>query len=140
MMKRILILVSMLLLAGEFAFAKNIKGLLHSKTTLAPITIGAGQTLADKPYKLEAGKYYKLVLKSDGSREVPIVGAAFFRNIWVNQVSINDIEVRPLGIDSFEFDDEGEIELTFIPIKPGTYTLGLPSAKSDRERATFIVE
>ena len=139
-MKKIGILIIMLLLSGEFAFAKNLKGLLHSRTTLAPITISAGKALADKPYKLEAGKYYKLILKSDGSREVPIVGASFFRNIWVNQVSINDIEVRPLGIDSFEFDDEGSIELTFIPIKPGTFTLGLPTAKSDRERATFIVE
>jgi hypothetical protein len=139
-MKKIAMFLIMLFVTAEFAVAKNLKGLLHSKTTLAPITIGAGQALAEKPYKLEAGKYYKIVLKSDGSREVPIVGAAFFRNIWVNQVSINDIEVRPLGIDSFEFDDEGEIELTFIPIKPGTYTLGLPSAKSDRERATFIVE
>lgn len=139
-MKKIILFMSLLLAVGNFAYAKNIKGLLHSKTTLAPIMIGAGQALAEKPYKLEAGKYYKLVLKSDGSREVPIVGAAFFRNIWVNQISINDIEVRPLGIDSFEFDDEGEIEMTFVPIKPGTFTLGLPSAKSDRERATFIVE
>ena len=139
-MKKIATLVIMLLIAGEFAFAKNLKGLLHSRTTLTPITIGAGKALADKPYKLETGKYYKLILKSDGSREVPIVGAAFFRNIWVNQISINDIEVRPLGIDSFEFDDEGEIELTFVPIKPGTYTLGLPSAKNDRQRATFIIE
>lgn len=139
-MKKIAMLVITLFIAVGFAQAKNLKGLLHSKTTLEPITISAGEPLAPKPYKLEAGKYYKLILKSDGSREVPIVGAAFFRNIWVNQVSINDIEVRPLGIDSFEFDDEGEIELTFIPIKPGTFTLGLPSAKSDRERATFIVE
>lgn len=139
-MKKIAVFIMMLFITGQFASAKNLKGLLHSKTILDPITISAGEPLAQKTYKLEAGKYYKLILKCDGSREVPIVGAAFFRNIWVNQVSINDIEVRPLGIDSFEFDDEGEIELTFIPIKPGTFTLGLPSAKSDRERATFIVE
>ena len=139
-MKKIIMFVMMMFLTIEFANAKNLKGLLHSRTTLEPINISAGEPLAAKPYKLETGKYYKLVIKSDGSREVPIVGADFFRNIWVNQISINDIEVRPLGIDSFEFDDEGEIELTFIPIKPGTFTLGLPSAKSDRERATFIVE
>ena len=139
-MKKIVMFVMMMFLTVEFANAKNLKGLLHSRTTLEPINISAGEPLASEPYKLEAGKYYKLIIKSDGSREIPIVGASFFRNIWVNQVSINDIEVRPLGIDSFEFDDEGEIELTFIPIKPGTYTLGLPSAKSDRERATFIVE
>ncbi len=140
MIKKIALCLFMVLLTSEFAFAANIKGLLHSRTTLEPITIGAGKALAEKPYNLVAGKYYKIELKSDGSREIPIVGPEFFRNIWVNQVSINDIEVRPLGIDSFEFDDEGEIELTFIPIKPGTYTLGLPSAKSDRERATFIVK
>ncbi|WP_122893499.1 cupredoxin domain-containing protein [Arcobacter peruensis] len=139
-MKKIAMLVMMVFITAEFASAKNLKGLLHSRTTLVPINISAGEPLATEPYKLEAGKYYKLVLKSDGSREVPIVGAEFFRNIWVNQVSINDIEVRPLGIDSFEFDDEGEIELTFIPIKPGTFTLGLPTAKSDRERAIIIVE
>ena len=139
-MKKLMLLLATLLLTNEFALAKNIKGLLHSKTKLAPITVSVGQPLAKESYKLEAGKYYELVLKSDGSREVPIVGAAFFRNIWVNQVSINGIEVRPLGLDGFEFDDEGEIELTFVPIKPGTYTLGLPSAKSDREWATFIVE
>ncbi len=139
-MKKIVLFVVMLFLTGQFAFAKNIKGLLHSKITLPPITIGAGKALANEPFKLEAGKYYKLILKSDGSREVPIVGASFFRNIWVNQISINDIEVRPLGLDGFEFDDEGEIEMTFVPIKPGTFTLGLPSAKNDRERAIFIVE
>ena len=139
-MKKIGMIIVMLFLTVEFANAKNLKGLLHSRTTLEPITISAGEPLATKPYNLEAGKYYKLIIKSDGSREVPIVGADFFRNIWVNQISINDIEVRPLGIDSFEFDDEGEIELTFVTIKPGTFTLGLPSAKSDRERATFIVE
>ena len=139
-MKKFALLISMFLLLGEMAFAKKLTGLLHSKTTLAPITISSGKALASKPYKLEAGKYYKIVLKSDGSREAPIVGAAFFRNIWVNQISINDIEIRPLGVDSFEFDDEGEIELTFVPIKPGTYTLGYSFARSDRERATFIVE
>jgi hypothetical protein len=139
-MKKLMFILVGLLITSELAIAKNLKGLLHSRTTLEPIMIGAGQALAEKPYNLEAGKYYKLVLKSDGSREVPIVGAEFFRNIWVNQVSINDVEVRPLGLDGFEFDDEGELELTFVPIKPGTFTLGLPSAKSDRERAIFIVK
>jgi len=139
-MKKLMLLIAALVLTSEFALAKNIKGLLHSRTTLEPIMIGAGKALAEKPYNLEAGKYYKITLKSDGSREVPIVGPEFFRNIWVNEVVINDIEIRPLGLDGFEFDDEGELELTFVPIKPGTFSLGLPSAKSDRERAIFIVK
>jgi len=139
-MKKLMLLIAALVLTSEFALAKNIKGLLHSRTTLEPIMIGAGKALAEKPYNLEAGKYYKITLKSDGSREVPIVGSEFFRNIWVNEVVINDIEIRPLGLDGFEFDDEGELELTFVPIKPGTFSLGLPSAKSDRERAIFIVK
>jgi len=139
-MKKMALLISMFLLVGEFALAKNYSGLIRDKTKLAPITISSGKEMTSKPYKLKAGKYYQIVLKSDGSREAPIVGASFFRNIWVNQISINGIEVRPLGIDSFEFDDEGSLKLTFVPIKPGTYTLGYASARSDRERAIFIVE
>ena len=94
-MKKIVMLVMMVFLTAEFASAKNLKGLLHSRTTLAPINISAGEPLATEPYKLEAGKYYKLVLKSDGSREVPIVGAAFFRNIWVINL-LNSLHLQTL--------------------------------------------
>lgn len=115
-------------------------GLLKKKTKLDPITLSAGKPLAEKPYELEAGKYYSIKVKADGSQELAIGGPEFFRNMWVNEIVINDIEVRPLGVDSIEFDGEGEAEISFIPIRPGTFELKIPKTTGETQKAIFIVK
>ena len=107
---------------------------------LDPITLASGQPLTKAPYALEAGKYYKLDIKADGSAELALSGADFFRNVWVNEVVINDIEVRPLGIDSLEFDDEGTATISFVTIRPGTFTLKIPGTTADSQKAVFVVK
>ena len=106
---------------------------------LAPITLASGQPLASEPYALEAGKYYELTIRADGSAELAIGGAEFFRNVWVDEIVINDIEVRPLGVDSIEFDAEGEATISFIPIRPGSFTLSIPGTTGETQRAVFDV-
>lgn len=106
---------------------------------LPPITLSSGKPLVDKPYELKAGKFYELVIKADGSAELALSGAEFFRNVWINEIVINDIEIRPLGVDSFEFDDEGEIEMDFIPIRPGRFVLRIPGTTGETQQAIFNV-
>ena len=53
---------------------------------------------------------------------------------------INDIEVRPLGVDSLEFDDEGTATISFVTIRPGTFTLRIPGTTGESQKATFIVK
>ena len=115
-------------------------GLLSGRTDLEPITLASGQPLAKAPYELKAGKYYRIAIQADGSAELAIAGPEFFRNVWVNEVVINDIEVRPLGVDSIEFDDEGKATISFVPIRPGTlrparpgHDLGLPAGGLQRQ-------
>lgn len=115
-------------------------GLITKAENLAPIVLASGKPLAEKPYELEAGKYYRLPIEADGSAELAIVGPEFFRNIWINEVVINDIEVRPLGLDSLEFDDEGTATISFITIRPGTFTIRIPGTSSEAQRATFNVK
>lgn len=115
-------------------------GLLKKKTKLDPITLSAGKPLADKPYELEAGKYYSLAIKADGSQELGLSGPEFFRNMWINEVVINDIEIRPLGIDSLEFDAAGEATISFIPIRPGSFILQIPKTTGETQRAIFNVK
>ena len=115
-------------------------GLLSHRKDLAPITLASGKPLAAAPYELEAGKYYRIAIESDGSAELAVAGAEFFRNMWVNEVVINDIEVRPLGVDSIEFDDEGEATISFVPIRPGTFVLRVPGTSSDAQQAVFNVK
>lgn len=128
-------------LAGFFttpAMAQS--GLLTKAIELPPITLSAGKPLAEKPYELESGKHYKITIKADGSQELAIEGPKFFRNVWVNEIVINDIEVRAIGVDSIEFDDEGEARLTFITIRPGIFELKIPGSRGESQKAVFNVK
>ena len=115
-------------------------GLITKATELEPITLASGKPLAAAPYELDAGKYYRIDINADGSAELAIGGAEFFRNAWVNEIVINDIEVRPLGVDSIEFDDEGTATISFIMIRPGTFTLRIPGTTGETQAATFNVK
>lgn len=109
-------------------------------TELDPITLSSGKPLAAAPYALEAGKYYSIEIKADGSAELAIGGQQFFRNVWVDEIIINDIEIRPLGVDSLEFDDEGTAEISFVTIRPGTFELRIPGTTGESQRAVFNVK
>ena len=126
-------------LAGKDAAAQA--GLLTGGAQkLDPIKLSSGQPLTKGPYQLEAGKYYKIEIEADGSAELAISGAEFFRNVWVDEIVINDIEVRPLGVDSLEFDDEGTAEISFVTIRPGTFILRIPGTTAESQQAVFNVK
>lgn len=130
-------LLALLPTAGK-AYAQA--GLLTGVIKLEPIKLSVMEPMTTAPYELEAGKYYRLDIVSDGSGELAIVGPEFFRNVWINEVVINDIEVRPLGVDSLEFDDEGTATISFVTIRPGTFVLRLPGTTSDSQQAVFNVK
>lgn len=127
-MRKTILTTCIAALAATPALAQS--GMVGKAEELPGITLSSGAPLAEKPLEIETGKYYEIVIKSDGSGEMAISGPAFFRNCWVDEIVINDIEVRPMGgIDSIEFDDEGEAEVSFICIKPGQYELKAPGAE-----------
>ena len=109
-------------------------------TELEPITLSSGRPLTAAPYELEAGKFYELPINSDGTAEIALEGPSFFRNVWVNEVVINDIEIRPLGIESLEFDDEGTATISFVTIRPGTFILRIPNTTGESQQAVFNVK
>ena len=126
-------------LGGGEAYAQA--GLLTGGATeLEPITLSSGQPLTAAPYELESGKYYELPINADGTAEIAIEGPSFFRNVWVNEVVINDIEVRPLGVESLEFDDEGTATISFVTIRPGTFIIRIPGTTGETQQAVFNVK
>ena len=100
----------------------------------------AGRALGDGPIVLESGAYYEMTITADGSAELALAGPAFFRAIWMDEIVINKIEIRPMAIDSLEFDDEGVMEISFVTIRPGTFTLQVPGTTSDSQKAVFNVK
>lgn len=104
------------------------------------LTLASGQPLSDGPITLESGAYYEMVITADGSAELALAGADFFRAIWMDEIVINDIEIRPMAVDSFEFDAAGELELGFIAIKPGRYELAIPGARGDSQKVQIQIK
>lgn len=107
---------------------------------LPPITLSAGMPLADAPLQLKSGTYYEIEIEADGSQELALVGAEFFRAVWIDEIVIEGLEVRPLGLDSVEFDEAGTMEIGFLAIKPGRYELRVPGSTGETQRLEISIE
>lgn len=110
-------------------------------TELEPLVMsGADLTFSVTEYTLETGKYYKWRIESDGLEEFRVNAPELWRASWINQVVINDIEVKPLGaIYGVEFDDEGGADIFFVPLLPGNYEFSAPGFESRGMTGTFVV-
>lgn len=110
-------------------------------TELEPLVMsGADLTFSVTEYTLETGKYYKWHIESDGLEEFRVNAPELWRASWINQVVINDIEVKPLGaIYGVEFDDEGGADIFFVPLLPGNYEFSAPGFESRGMTGTFVV-
>ncbi|GEO87284.1 MULTISPECIES: hypothetical protein [Alphaproteobacteria] len=125
-------------LCDKFGFA----GLLAKCNRGEPIelTLASGQPLGKGDVALQSGAYYEMRITADGSAEIGISGASFFRAIWLNEVVINGIEVRPMALDSLEFDKAGVATMSFIAIKPGVYEVRIPNTTSDSQKVTISIQ
>lgn len=124
--------------AHDLGFA----GLLDStnKEELEELTLSVGKPISDEPLMLKSGTAYEIEIVADGTGELALEGAGFFRAIWINEIVINGLEIRPLGIDSVEFDQAGTMEIEFIAIKPGRYELRQPGSTGDGQRVEIVIQ
>jgi hypothetical protein len=123
--------------AHDYGFA----GLLarDNRADLPPLTLSSGKPVAAGAYELKSGTYYRIDIVADGTAELALSGGDFFRSIWINEIVINDIEIRPTGVHSIEFDAAGTANMSFIAIVPGTYRLSIPGSDSETQSATFVI-
>ena len=111
-----------------------------NKEDLEPIQLGAGIPLTSAPWELKSGTYYEFEIQGDGSQELALVGPEFFRAIWIDEIVVEGLEIRPLGVDSIEFDEAGEMEIGFLAIKPGSYYLKIPGSTGETQRVEITIE
>lgn len=148
-MKTFLTALGLAILTPALAFADGAPrdqwgraGILSSanKADLPPITLSSGMPLAEAPWVLTSGTYYEFEIEGDGSAELALEGSEFFRAIWIDEIVVNDLEIRPLGLNSIEFDDAGTMEIGFVAIKPGTYFLRIPGSTGETQRLDITIE
>ncbi len=125
-------------LCDDFGFAGLLAACNRAEEPIT-LTLASGVPLGEDQV-LQSGAYYELEIVADGSAELAIEGPSFFRAIWMNEIVINKIEIRPMAIDSIEFDKAGTATLSFIAIKPGSHTVRIPGSTGETQRVTFSIQ
>lgn len=137
-----LALAASLIAAPAMAHDYGFAGVLSkdNKEELPELTLGSGKPVSDGPLMLKSGTLYEIEIVSDGSAELGLEGSGFFRAIWINEVVINGLEVRPFGLESVEFDKAGTMEIEFLAIKPGRYFLRQPGTTGESQRVEITIQ
>lgn len=148
-LRTLISVTAMTCVAATGAFADDddddgfgLAGILSAKNKedLSPITLSAGVPLSEENWELKSGTYYEFEIEADGSQELALVGAEFFRAIWIDEIVIEGLEIRPLGLDSVEFDEAGTMEIGFLAIKPGNYHMKIPGSTGETQRIEIEIK
>lgn len=137
-MHRIIAAAALSLLAAGSAHAEG--NLAANGTDLALSINTIDLTFSQNTWELETGKYYQLDITSDGNEEISVVAPELWRNSWINQIVVNDLEVKAYGLYSVEFDDEGTFNISFVPIRPGEYEIYVPGYQNRGLTGKFTVK
>ncbi|MCW5695738.1 MAG: hypothetical protein KIS96_03265 [Bauldia sp.] len=101
---------------------------------------GSALTFSTTEFELETGKAYNLRITSDGVEELMVQAPALWRNSWINQIVIDGIEVKVNGaFYGIEWDDEGTVSISFVPLRPGNYEFFAPGYQERGMVGTMIV-
>lgn len=138
---RLSILAGALLAALLALSPAHAEGNLAAKGTELTLDINTVDLkFSETTFNLETGKYYILHITSDGADEIAVMAPELWRNSWINQVVVNDLETTPYGLYSVEFDDAGTFDIGFVPMRPGEYDIYVPGYEDKGLKGKFIVK
>jgi uncharacterized cupredoxin-like copper-binding protein len=127
----------MALMVATASFADG--NLASNPENLPELKLSGDLTVSETEYHLKTGRYYRLDISSDGEEEFAWVSPELFRNSWVDQVVVDDLEFKGT-IYSLEFDGAGTFELTFVPLRPGRYEFWVPGYEGRGMKGAFNVD
>lgn len=80
-----------------------------------------GFSVSHETIELETGQAYTLTIRSPGLQECAWRAPQFVENIYIRKIEVGEVEIKVRAFDELEFEEEGEAELFFVPIRPGTF-------------------
>lgn len=97
-------------------------------------------TANQKDFELIAGQGYRWKISAAGGLEYKF-HTDLFRNVWMNQIVINDLEVHMNGAPAWlEFDADGTIQVQFSTVRPGIYTWSVPDLADKGMKGTITIK
>tara|TARA_B100001027_G_scaffold54558_1_gene36628 strand:+ start:142 stop:549 length:408 start_codon:yes stop_codon:yes gene_type:complete len=96
--------------------------------------------MSQKTFNLETGKSYRLEISSMGFKEYEFEAEDFFKNIWIRSIEIEGVELQAPVLQEIEFEREGEIEIKFVPIRPGNFEFEIEGLQNKGMVGNFIIK
>ncbi len=97
-------------------------------------------TANQKDFQLIAGQGYRWKISAAGGLEYKF-HTDLFRNVWMNQIVIEDLEVHMNGAPAWlEFDADGTIQVQFTTVRPGIYTWSVPDLADKGMKGTITIK
>lgn len=110
-----------------------------NKEDLPEVTLSVGEPLGG-PWELKSGTYYEVEFTADGSGEIGLDISELSRAVWMDEIVIEGLEIRPYGVESVEFDDAGTMEIGFVAVKPGRYTIRIPGSTGESQKLDIEIK
>lgn len=91
-------------------------------------------------YQLETGKYVRWTITNNApGEELEIMAPDLWRNSYLEHIAFGENEVFPLGIYSIEIDEDQEVKIFFVPIRPGDYDWYIKGQEQRGLKGKFVV-
>lgn len=116
-----------LLLLGSLIGFDNLHAegdLTRRGTALPDLLLGSevsDYAMSQQQYQLETGKAYQLKIIASGQKEYAFQAPEFAHSIYLRKVEAGGVEIKAITLTELEFEEAGEAEIFFVPIKPGKY-------------------
>ena len=91
-------------------------------------------------FDLETGKYYRMDISVDDADDTAFMAPELWRNVWINQIVVNDLELKTQVPYSLEWDAAGTFNVSFVPIRPGEYDFWVEGYEDKGLKGKFVVK
>ncbi len=91
-------------------------------------------------FQMRTGQAYRMTIQAVGWHECNWEAPSFFKNTWIRKIEAGGMEIKVAYLYELEMDMDGEVEVFFVPIRPGTYSFGCRGLEDRGMTGTFVVE
>lgn len=112
-------------------------------TALADLRLGSEDSdysMSQREYQLETGKAYQLKIIASGQKEYAFQAPEFATSIFLRKVEAGGVEIKAITLTELEFEDAGEAEIFFVPIKPGKFRFFAKGLEGKGMLGYFVVK
>ncbi|MDX1366010.1 copper-binding protein [Pseudomonas sp.] len=112
-------------------------------TALPDLVLGNAESdygMSQMEYQLETGKAYQLKIIASGQKEYAFQAPEFATSIFLRKVEAGGVEIKAITLTELEFEDAGEAEIFFVPIKPGKFRFFAKGLEGKGMLGYFVVK